>query len=347
MPPNEEKVRSAFRAQAEWCRRLGSPFTALLCDVLADRLDRSTGAGRAVLSWPGNPDAAADSLPLRLAGALNALVRRGEVPDLAAHYPPNPLPEAESFWRALHTTLGERSSEIIEWLHLAPQTNEVARSAVLFAGLSYLASLQNEPMELYEVGASAGLNLNLDRYGYRFGAVQFGDPGSSLQLSPSWTGALPPLVPVRIAARKGCDVSPLDARREQDRERLLAYVWPDQAERAERLARALEIAARYPVKVEQADAADWVERNIRPNGFPVLMHSIAFQYFPRATQERITALMAKVATASSTPLAWLRFELDPALDKQFSLRLRLGRVDRLLAIAGPHGTPIEWLVKVS
>jgi hypothetical protein len=335
--------------QAEWCRKLGSPFTALLCDLVANRLDGSTTAGRAVLDWPGNPDAAADSLPLRLAGALNALIRRGAAPELAAHHPPNPLPDAEPFWRALHAILGERSSEIVAWIHLAPQTNEVARSAVLYAGLSYLASLQDEPIELYEVGASAGLNLNLDRYGYRFGAMQFGDPRSSLQLSPSWTGALPPPSPVRIAARRGCDVSPLDVGREDDRERLLAYVWPDQTERVERLTRALEIAARYSVKVEKADAADWVERNIRPNGFPVLMHSIAFQYFPRATQERITAHMAKVATASSTPLAWLRFELDPALDKQFSLRLRLwpGGVDRLLAIAGPHGSPIEWLVKVS
>jgi hypothetical protein len=314
---------------------------------VADRLDGSTPAGRAVLSWPGNPDAAADSLPLRLAGALNALVRRGGAPELAVRYPPNPLPEAESFWRALHTTLGERSSEIIEWLHLAPQTNEVARSAVLYAGLSYLASLQAEPMELYEVGASAGLSLNLDRYGYRFGAVQFGDPRSSLQLSPSWTGALPPFSPVRIAARRGCDVSPLDVGREADRERLLAYIWPDQTERVERLTRALEIAARYPVMVEKADAADWVERNIRPHGLPVLMHSIAFQYFPQSTRERIAAHLER--TGEAVFLAWLRFELDPALDKQFSLRLRLwpGGVDRLLAIAGPHGSPIEWIVNVS
>lgn len=276
---------------------------------------------------------------------MNALVRRGAVPELASHYPPKPLPEAESFWRALYTTLGERSSEIIQWLHLAPQTNEVARSAVLFAGLSYLASLRAEPMQLYEVGASAGLNLNLDHYEYRFGAVQFGNPRSSLQLSPSWTGALPPRAPVRIAARSGCDVSPLDAAREEDRDRLLAYVWPDQGERVERLARALEIAARHPVTVEQADAADWVERNIRPNGFPILMHSIAFQYFPRSTQERIAAHIEK--TGEDSPVAWLRFELDPALDKKFSLRLRLwpGSVDRLLAIAGPHGSPIEWLVK--
>jgi hypothetical protein len=240
--------------------------------------------------------------------------------------------------------LDQRSDELIAWLASPPQTNEVARSAVLYAGLSYLASLHNEAMQLYEVGASAGLNLNLDRYGYRFGGAHFGEERSVLELSPSWAGPLPPRTEVRIAARQGCDLSPLDATREEDRERLLAYVWPDQTERVDRLTRALGLAARFPVTVEKADAADWVEQTIRPDGLAVLMHSIAFQYFPQATQERITAHMEKVGPGSGAPLAWLRFELDPALDKQFSLRLRIwpGGGDRLLAIAGPHGSPIEW-----
>ncbi|WP_131193802.1 DUF2332 family protein [Lichenihabitans psoromatis] len=40
-----EIVREAFRDQARHCGALGSPFTALLCDALAERL-RSISAIR-------------------------------------------------------------------------------------------------------------------------------------------------------------------------------------------------------------------------------------------------------------------------------------------------------------
>jgi hypothetical protein len=301
--------------------------------------------GGAILDWPGNPDSSADSLPLRLAGGLNALVRRGDAPELASCYPPNPLPDPDRWWARLADVLAEKSSELLRWLALAPQTNEVGRSAILFAGLSYLASIRDDPVDLFEVGASAGLNLNLDRYGYRFAGEQFGDAGSPLQLAPAWEGPLPPRSAIAIASRRGCDLSPLDPTKAQDRERLLAYIWPDQAGRVDRLSSALDIAAHHPVTTDWADAADWVERNITSGGFPVLMHSVAFQYFPVRSQQRIAAHMENLGAGA--PLAWLRFELDPELENRFSLRFRLwpDGSDRLLAIAGPHGASIEWLAR--
>jgi hypothetical protein len=298
-----------------------------------------------VLDWPGNPDASADSVPLRLAGGLNALVRRGHAPHFARHYPPNPLPEPDRLWAALAQAFDESSEEILPWLDFAPQTNEVGRSAVLFAGLSYLASIHPEPMHLFEVGASAGLNLNLDRYGYRYAGEPFGNPSSPLHFSPEWQGPPPPRSAIRILSRQGCDLSPLDATKPEDRERLLAYVWPDQSDRVARLTRALEIAASHPIKVEKAEAAEWVERTIPRDGLRVLMHSIAFQYFPSRSQQRIAHHMETLGAGSNAPLAWLRFELDPEPGNRPSLRLRLwpGVADYHLAIAGPHGTRIEWL----
>ena len=71
-----ERVRAAFRRQAAACRELGSPFTALVCDLCAERLDAASPAGAAVLGWPGDPqEDAADWLERRLAAA----------PDRAAH----------------------------------------------------------------------------------------------------------------------------------------------------------------------------------------------------------------------------------------------------------------------
>ena len=89
--PDDSAVRKSFVEQAEWCLKLGSPFTALLCQTLASHLDDDTAIGGYILAWAGDPRAAADALPLRVAGALHALAR--DVPALAALYPPAPLPQ--------------------------------------------------------------------------------------------------------------------------------------------------------------------------------------------------------------------------------------------------------------
>ena len=92
MTPAEATVRDAFAAQAKACRERGSPFTGLLCEALAVILDHSTEVGRRVLGWSGRPDARGDSVALRLAAGLHALVRRGRLLRLATLYPPYPPP---------------------------------------------------------------------------------------------------------------------------------------------------------------------------------------------------------------------------------------------------------------
>jgi hypothetical protein len=165
----ESEVRAAFARQAEWCAKLGSPFTSRLCEVLGQRLDRDTDLGRRVLDWPGKPDALHDSVPLRLCGGLHGLVRAGRLPSLAALYPPTPLPEEDALWPALRQAMQDAEPELLPWLDLPPQTNEVARSAVLTAGLAVIAAETTLPLSLFELGASGGLNMLLDRYDIRLG----------------------------------------------------------------------------------------------------------------------------------------------------------------------------------
>ncbi|HEX8124364.1 MAG TPA: DUF2332 family protein [Allosphingosinicella sp.] len=340
----ESAVRAAFTRQAEWAASLGSPFMERLCRLLGDRLDRETEAGRRVLDWPG-ADPFTDALPLRLTGGLHALVRRGAARGLAACYPPNPLPDDETLWAALGPVLAE--PELLPWLEGAPQTNEVGRSAVLMSGLLVIADLFPHPVELLELGASAGLNLVLDRYGYDLGGLRAGDRKSALQLRPEWHGDPPPASSVRVAGRRGVDLHPLGVR--SDGERLLAYVWPDQAGRLAQLETALAIAADHPPEVERGDAAGWLEARLaepaRPGVVHVVLHSVAFQYFPEETKARIVAAMeeAGLAATPSAPLAWLRYEFDDD-DKAITLRLRTWPgEERLLAHCHPHGARVEWL----
>lgn len=340
----EEAVRAAFASQAVWCERMGSPFTAILCRLLGERLDRSTPVGARMLDWPGDPDGWADGLPLRLCGGLHALVRRRDL--LAAVYPPHPADD-DRLWTAVAEALARAGDFLLPWLDNPPQTNEVGRAGPLMSALLAAAAAYPLPIRLFELGASAGLNLILDRYRYTLGDTAAGDSGSPLHLRPDWSGASPPDAPVRLIGRRAVDIAPLDVRK--DAERLLAYVWADQPERLRQLETALAIALANQPLVEAGDAAEWLERALDPapedGVLRVVMHSVAFQYFPQAAQRRIGAHMAAVgarATAAA-PLAWLRFERQEG-DDGTSLRLLLypGGEDRLLATCQAHGRAINW-----
>jgi hypothetical protein len=113
---------------------------------------------------------------------------------------------------------------------------------------------------------------------------------------------------------------------------------------------ALALAAADPPAVDRADAADWLQARLaepRQDGVArVVLHSIAYQYFPPATQGRIAVLLEEagaLATAAA-PVAWLRFEMNGEHGGRPTVRLRLwpdGR-DRLLAFADAHVRAVEW-----
>ncbi len=345
----EALVRDAFAKQAEWCANLGSPFTARLMEGFGQHLDRSTDAGRTVLDWKGPPDALGDAVPLRLAGALHALVRRGRLPELAKVYPPNTLPTTAALTSAAMAALREADAEISEWLRYVPQTNEVARSAVLYPGLMVVAAETKLPLALFEIGASAGLNLIPDRYAYLLGDMTLGQCDSPVVLSPKWSGALPTSVEPNIQSRQGCDRNPLDVSNASHRERLIAYIWADQMDRISRVEAAVELARKNSPRIDAADAADWVDQVIGSRAekgvVRVLCHSIAYQYFPDKTKHRIASRMeiAGWQATHDAPLAWLAFEQYQSEGPRLTLRLWPGDGERVLALGDAHGREVQWL----
>jgi len=349
---SEAQVRQAFAEQAKWCHRLGSPFTALLCETLAEQLSAGTSVERRVLAWDGDPLPQGDGLPLRLCGALHSLARSNVSPVLSALYPPAVLPERVQLWQAVRAAFERDYPEFERYLAAAPQTNEVGRSAVLMCGFLTLAARTRLPLRLYELGASAGLNLIPDRYRYRFGTAEWGAPEARPLLAPECAGPAPPVdAPLQIIARRGCDVAPLDLASGVDRERLLSYVWPDQPDRRALLESALGTALKDPPRVERMEAARWVEHTLSgvaaaEPSVRVLYHSIVWNYLPADTQRRISEHLLRCAESATAahPIAWLRFELDPAVPPA-SLRLRVWPQgeDQLLAQAQPHGRSVSLL----
>ncbi len=343
-----EDTLLAFAKQVEWSRKLGSPFMAALGEAIAQNLSPSTAVGRRLLDWPGQADALGDALVLRLTGALHALVRRGDAPSLAAAYPPNSPPK--DLWPLIEAAFVEHEAAILPFLDLAPQTNEVGRSGALMAGLKVIAAETGLPLRLYELGSSAGLNLNLDRFSYRLGELETGDPASKVRIAPDWKGPSPPDARVEIIGRRGVDISPLDVQNPSQRERLPAYVWPDQSERLARVLAAIDLALIHPPPLEQGEAAAWLEAVLTIDPEPgiarVVFHTIAFQYFPPQSQARIRAHLASVGASATKagPLAWLRLEADPEFDNAASLRLTLwpDGAERVLGVGHPHGTNFRF-----
>ncbi len=342
----EQGVRAAFAEQAGWCRALSSPLTALVCDLLAEREWPEGEVARRLREWPGDPRPSGDAVPLRLCGGLHAGVRNGSLFALAGCYPPNALPHAEPLGAAIDEAMV--SPGLAEWLDRPPQTNEVGRSNALFAGLLAFVDRFPLPVALFELGASAGLNLRMDRFGYDLGGLRTGDPCSPLQLKPEWTGPPPPEARVEVIRRHGVDLTPLDPL--SDGDRLLAFVWADQAQRIAQLEAALKVAEAHPVTLDAGDAAEWIEARLaepQSEGTSRLVyHSIALQYFPPASQQRVAAAIERAGERATeiAPIGWLRFERSPD-EQDPTLRLRSwpGGEDRLLATSHPHGAYINWL----
>lgn len=341
-------ITDAFKQQSDWCARLGSPFTALLMDVLADHLDDRTRTGRRILSWGQTADALRDAVPLRVAGALHAAVRAGRAPELAELFPPHPLPSPKALADRAGRTLHQLDDEVMDWLNHPPQTNETARSAVLYAGFMVIAQKTGLPLHLFELGASAGLNLMADRFNYRLGEVIAGAKPSPVSLAPAWEGPSPPDAQVRVTARSGCDQAPLDVQNPSHCARLLAYVWPDQAARLARAQAAIGLAQNEGIKLDRADAATWVEDTLSVEPVDgvvrVLFHSIAWQYFAAADQARIEAHMEEAGRRArdGAPLAWLSFEQATEKGPRLQLRLWPDGKDQVLARADAHVSQVTW-----
>jgi hypothetical protein len=337
-------LHEALLLQAGACTTLGSPFMGRLMTLLHDRLEAGSPVADRVLSWPGDCSPLADSVPLRLAAGLHALVLQGKAPPLAAAYPPHEAGD-EALWQAVSSALREHEAHMQRWLDSPPQTNELRRSAGLIAAGHWLRAQTGLPIALSELGASAGLNLNWDRYALEIGDRRYGPADAVLTLTPEWRGELPPLCPPEIASRRGVDLNPIDAGTAEGQLRLLSYLWPDQSDRLERTRAALTLP---PAPVDRADAIDWLQGRLtdpREGRLHMIYHTIAWQYFPAGTQARGRRMIedAGASATDTAPLAWLRMEAD-GQEPGAALDLRLWPGDRHIPLGRIdfHGRWVDW-----
>jgi hypothetical protein len=241
--------------------------------------------------------------------------------------------------------LGDADRLRATMLTRSTQTNEPARCTGLLPALALLEG----PLALVEVGASAGLCLYPDRYGYEYDGRPVG-PRRSVHLRCTTTGPVP--LPDRlpeVVARIGIDLNPLDVTDAEDLAWLRSLLWPGPAE-AERLARldaAAAVAAQEPVTFLTGDLVERLPDALAllPSGAtPVVLHTAVLPYL---TDAHRAAFVERVRAA---PVHWLAQEgagMVPGTGTPFKggwgPYFVLSLDERPLARTAPHGGSLDWL----
>ena len=344
MPEATETLAKRLRRQAAWCAELDSPLYMSLLESAADDLELE-GPVRAVLEdFQEEPGSAA--LALRLMGAVHRLVLDDTLPELAAHYPSTGGDgDPSTTWPVFRQALIDHRAEVRALLGTACQTNEVGRSAALVGGFLEAAHRAGLALRILEIGASAGLNLRWDRYRYESAAGAWGDDASPVRFTHSYVVPPPLNRHATVVQRMGCDLHPIDPTSDAGALVLRSFIWADQLGRLALLDGAIEIAREMPAVVEQADAADFLRRELArpvPQVATVVFHSVFLQYVDEAGRRRIEAVIseARRSAGHDSPVFHLRLEPGKTAEARFEIRLD----DELLGTSLAHGTGVRWLV---
>jgi len=245
------------------------------------------------------------------------------------------------------------------------QTNEVGRASAVWPALGMVAAGMGRPLALVEVGASAGLNLLLDRFAYDMDGVTAGDSSATVRLSCRLLGSHRPPIPadpIAIASRIGIDVAPVDVTSDDACRWLEACVWPGLTPRAERLRAAIALARRTPPRVLAGDATVVLPRvlaDLPPDVTPCIVSTWVLPYL---SAEARASLASTAASASADrDVVWITLEYagippwlpasppapleEPGASNLLSLATwRDGAVaTRTLAWVHPHGAWLGWI----
>lgn len=296
-------------------------------------------------------------------GAVHYLLLGGADHSLKDYYPSvgGKKPVDEQAFPLFADFCSDYKEQLLEIIsQRATNTNEVGRSSLLAPGFDLIARISKKPLGIVEIGCSAGLNLNFDRYGYRYtsehGAVKLERwTEASLRLSCVLEGPITPVMadcPPAITSRVGLELYPTDIGDENERRWLKALVWPERTDRLANLAAALEVAVASPPPIIGGDAVF----NLAAALAEIPAHCSACVYHTvmmyQLSRDQVVEI-EKILLEASTDLPVWRLSMesvisDPSNPTATFNPLRLSRYfggkkkTVALAICDPHGFCMEW-----
>ena len=302
----------------------------------------------ATYARPGQP------VPNLLFGAVQYLLLQGVQHPLAAFYssiPASSSKQADPYplFRSFCFAHWEEIQQLLA-THLV-QTNEVRRCACLLPAFELVARrTQRRPLSLIEIGASAGLNLLWDHYGYDYGEGQHcGDEQTSVQLHCTLRGDKRPVLPATfppVASRVGIDLNPIDVNDPAATLWLRALIWPEHDKRVQLLTNALAVARQHTPTVLAGDALALlpdVMAAIPAETTLCLYHTFVINQFSPTAREQLAALFAHEATKRNLYVVSIAWQVGELLMLSLISYEDGIKTEKALAHCSGHARWMEWL----
>jgi hypothetical protein len=229
------------------------------------------------------------------------------------------------------------------------QTNEPCRCAALLPVLALLP----QPLALIEVGASAGLCLLPDFYGYDYGGHVIEPPEP--ELSPpvfhcrADAGTPLPAALPQIVWRAGVDLNPIDLADQQQRDWLEVLIWPEQEDRLARLRAAMRVATAHPPHLVNGDLRHdlaGLARDAPHDATLVIFHTAVLPYVAVAEERAAFADaicgLCDFWLSNETPRLFTDIAAkagEPPAPGDFLISVNREPV----AWADPHGAALTWI----
>lgn len=349
MTTNDELI-AAGEFQSRLCRESSSPTYAAIIDAVVAQVAAPTRSTAAELVVADGRDPVGSALYLRLLAAVHRLVLDDPAMPLAAYLPSTGgTVDLDTVVPVFLQTVDDHTDAVAAGMQADIQTNEVGRATVLSAALNHIARMSGPGLRLLELGASAGLNLCVDRFRVDAGRRAWGPVDSPVQLVGAFVAGDPPTDTYELRERRGCDVNPVDLTDPANRLLLRSFVWPEHVERLQRLERAIDVAVTGPTPVvDQAEASTWIAKQLAAlpaDVTTVVFHSVVMPYLTVEQRAELREVLRAAGEQAdeSRRLARLSYEYRASHDA-FCLSLMTwpGEHRQLLATGNPHGREVRW-----
>ncbi len=321
-----ERIAASFRAGVEVYARENSPLYSNLARMGAEDPEIVELACHAMTAAP----------PVHVFTAVHYLLLGGIDDPLAAYFPTladTPLPAAEAYPHFKRFCLAHRD-EIIELVSTRPvQMTYVERCRSVIAPLNYVADIAGEPLNLIEIGCSAGVLLTFDSYAYEMReGERFGPDDAPFLLKGDLAGGPALRIPA-IGKRIGMDLNVIDPAIEEDRRWMLATCFPELLDQQQRLAEAMDIVAATDIAWLEGDALERIGEALAMAPDPVcIYHSACLFYWPPAAKAALDVVLCEASKSRTIH----RFGSEPSerYDEQMSGR---EGSDEIRKSDGPNG----------
>ena len=231
------------------------------------------------------------------------------------------------------------------------QTNALNRCAYLMPILSSL--FDSKAVNLIDIGTSAGLTLNMDKYEYHYNNSHFIGESPVKIRSEIKGGELPKFENiVQIKNKIGIDQNPIDLKVNENANWLKALVWADNTERLEKVEQAIQIAQQEHIQFKKAKTIlefEEIIQNQEKNTPLVIYHTHVLYQFTVEERKEFWGLIDTIG--SNRDLTYLAAEGRSVFKKDYGLNATIVEITKyqkgvktteVVATPNGHANRIKW-----